>query len=477
MVKKLFAFLIISLSVFAAKSPRINGFFIQPVLGYGVADYTGKFGTQEYYDNWVKSMADIGATMLFYQWTGHYEENQGWYSNAYGGAASADFFYYETNLTPLNGIPVQTWMHGIETWTGERVSPVKRVLDAGEKHGVKIWLGLYLSEKGQFNWWNAVNSNNISASDSATFRHHVERSVQMVQDLPFDYLAHSALGGFYYPIEIANLGFEKEENWDMLVWLLDSVAIEVSKQTGKRLAISPFFNTRLTPAEEWGRMWNYVLGRMPFENNRNIVMILQDGVGVEPHILTESTDLISPYFRAVRDACLNNGIPFWANVELFTNTSGDRANMQMTPSSIEKILLQKNTLAEFADTFVNFSFMSLDPFVENVGFSGFPLSARQKLYNDYKAYYQNIPTAIGAAQRPKTALKNYQVSVSGNRISFPKFDSPVSYSLVSPSGRVVLSGISEGGKTITSPTAAGIYILMLNIGTQTPMKQKIFIQN
>ena len=475
MIKKWLLILVISLFAFAGKPPRINGFFIQPMLGYGIPDYTGKFGNQQYYDNWVKSMADIGATMLFYQWVGHYEENQTWYSNAYGGAASADFFYYEPNLNVISGIPIQSWMPAIINWTQSNVSPIERVLNAGAKNGVKIWLGLYLSEKGQFNWWNAVNNNDISASDSATFRYHVERSVDLVQDLARKYGNHEGLGGFYYPIEIANLGFERRENWDLLAWILDSVAVETHKASGKRLAISPFFNTRLTPAQEWGEMWDYVLANSAID-----IIMLQDGVGVEPQTLTQTTDLISPYFKALRDACAKNGKSFWANAELFTNTSGRRDSMAMTPSSIEKILLQKNTLAEFADTFVNFSFMSLDPFVENVGFNGFSLSARQKLYNDYKAYYdsiKNIPTAIGGTQRPKSTLKNHQISVSGNRITLPKFDKAVSYSLISPNGKVILSGISEGGKTITAPSATGIYILMLNVGTQTQIKQKIFLQN
>jgi len=53
------------LSADGGKSPKINGFFVQPMLGYGVPNFQGGFQTQQYYDGWVKSMADIGATMLF----------------------------------------------------------------------------------------------------------------------------------------------------------------------------------------------------------------------------------------------------------------------------------------------------------------------------------------------------------------------------------------------------------------------------
>jgi len=86
-------------------------------------------------------------------------------------------------------------------------------LDAGEKNGVKIWLGLYLNEDGTketFNWWEAVGDNEINEKDKATFRYHVERSVDLVSDLTAKFGNHKALGGFYYSVEIANLGFEKK---------------------------------------------------------------------------------------------------------------------------------------------------------------------------------------------------------------------------------------------------------------------------
>jgi len=468
-----------NLSADGGKSPKINGFFVQPMLGYGVPNYQGGFQTQQYYDGWVKSMADIGVTMLFYQWVSHYEANQGWFSSAYGGAASADFCYYSPNLKQINDVPVNSWMPAVKAWTGQDISPIQRVLDAGEKNGVQIWLGLYLNEDptGQtFNWWDAVDDNEISAKDKAAFRYHVERSVDLLKDLTAKFGNHKALGGFYYSVEIANLGFEKRENWDVLAWLLDSVAVETHKSSNKKLAVSPFFNVALTPAKEWGDMWNYVLSKSAID-----IIMLQDGVGVEPHILTETDDLISPYYKAVKDACVKNGKAFWANSEMFTNSSGDRAELQAKPSSIEKILKQMRTEAEFADTFVCFSFLSLDPFSQTTPLDAdYPFNERKKLYDDYKAYYysikdENVPNAIKQA---KLNLKSQQIYIHGGNIVIPRTDAPFSYKLVSPNGRVVLSGVTEtnGETLIKSPLlSTGIYIFMSAIADKSSAHvQKIY---
>jgi hypothetical protein len=255
--------------------------------------------------------------------------------------------------------------------------------------------------------------------------------------------------------------------------------VEVHKLSGKKLAISPFFNTALTPAQEWGEMWNYVLSKSAID-----IIILQDGVGVEPNTLTEIDDLISPYYKAVKNACVKNGKTFWANSELFTNSSGDRANLKAEPSSIEQILRQLRTESEFVDTFVCFSFLSLDPFSQTTPFDAdYPFNKRKKLYDDYKAYYYSIKDEendYNAVKQPKSNLKNYQIYVSGGNIVIPKTDTPTSYSLISPNGKVILSGVTQKySETLIKSTtlATGIYLFMSAIAEKSPQMQKIFIRH
>jgi len=118
----------------------------------------------------------------------------------------------------------------------------------------------------------------------------------------------------------------------------------------------------------------------------------------------------------------------------------------------------------------------------------YSLTKRTKLYDDYKAYYDSIKNEIPdttdttiidtttAISAKKLNVRNQNISVFGNKISIPKFDKPVSYSLISPNGKVVLSGVANEAKVINVPAAMGVYILKLNAGTQTPIRQKIFLQ-
>lgn len=497
MIKKVLFILVISFAIFAQKPPIINGFFIQPALGYGAPNFDfDYFKTQDSFNSWIKSMADIGANMLFYQWVSRYEYDVSWFTGVHGGEP-ADFCYYEQDLKVINGIPSDTWMKSISQWTGSNVSPIEMALIAGEKQGVDIWLGLYLNEDNRedvslrtYNWWDAVAGNDITAKDTAIFRYHVERSIDIAGDLTNKFGHYSSLGGFYYSIEIANnIVFNNEEHWQILAETLSDVAKEVYNLSGKRLAISPFFNTHtdqgFMSSEKYGEMWDYMLSKL---ETKNLIVMLQDGVGVEPNTI----DKIEPFYRAVSDACKKNGIAFWGNSELFTNPSGDRMASESQPTNIEKLSEQMKIASEFADTFVCFSYLSMDSVVQtlpsflNVNDS-YSLEKRTKLYADYKAYYDsvkiirdsidNIDTTTSILTK-KPNFKSYFISVSGNKISIPKFDKPVSYSLVSPNGKIVLSGVAEKAKVIKAPAATGIYILTLKIAEQAvPVKQKIFLQN
>ncbi len=304
-----------------AGEPRIHGFFVQPYLGYGATDYE-KFSSQEEYDQWLQSMADAGAEMLFYQWVTHYENTPpDWYITAYGGSPDTDFAFYNPKPVTINGIPTQGWVTPTE-WTGSPKKggkePVNYLLDAAQKAGIKVWLGLYLNEgeDSPYNWWNAITDPTLSTKDIEAIEHHVERSIAVVKDLAGQYGDHPALGGLYYSIEIANIAFIPSGNHPYLASILDRVAKAVhTALPEKQLAICPFFNTGLsTTAQEFGDMLEYAL-----INSELDILMLQDGVGVDPHTLTPTKDQVTEYFVAARNAAAAANKPFWGNAELFTN--------------------------------------------------------------------------------------------------------------------------------------------------------------
>lgn len=380
----------------AAGEARIHGFFIQPSLGYGATDFQS-FSNQGEYDSWVQSMADVGAEMLFYQWTAHFEKGQMWFSDVYGGSPDADFAFYNPAPLTINGIETTGWVTPTN-WPGSPnqggKEPVAYVLDAAEKAGIQVWLGLYLNEESNsFSWWDAVADENFSEADRAAIEYHALRSIAMVNDLAAQYGSHPALGGFYYSIEVANNAFTPPSNHAYLALIIDRVAKAVHQALpGKRLAISPFFNIDLDSAEQFGTMWEYVL-----KNSELDIIILQDGVGVAPQTLTKDNDQVSDYFRAVRKAANAAGKPLWGNVELFTNL-GDRENPQLIPASIDKVRLQLRTAAPHVDKFVCFEFHYMDPNDARTFSSGTYLGGlddtadsamRQVLYDSYMLYWQN----------------------------------------------------------------------------------------
>ena len=361
--------------------PVINGFFVQPSLGYGAIDYQS-FNTQAAYDNWMRAMADVGGEMLFYQWTVHYQHEQTWFSDVWGGDASADFAFYDAAPNTMKGISVRSWANPT-TWPGTPSQGGKEtvdyLLDAGANTGVKVWLGLYLNESPQsYSWWDAVNDNTLSAADMEIIDYHRERSVSVLNELCDQYGTHPALGGFYYSVEVANLGFMDPSSWPVLAQLLDDVAQAAHNCHGKQLAISPFFNVALTTPQEYADMWDYALAHSGLD-----IVLLQDGAGVEPHQLTESVDNISPWYEALEKVVRKHQRHFWGNVELFTN-DGTRESVSLRPSSIGSIQRQLNAVAPYVDKFVCFDFHSMDP-----NSTASDAAQRQQLYNDYRTYLQN----------------------------------------------------------------------------------------
>jgi hypothetical protein len=360
----LIVFLTINIALQAkAGEPRIHGFFVQPYLGYGATNHE-KFSSQAEYDQWLQSMAETGAEMLFYQWTVHYEKTPEWYNTVDPNSPeAADFAFYNPTEAIINDIPTQGWVTPTD-WTGSPnkggKEPVEYLLDAAQKVGIKVWLGLYLNEDNNspYSWWNAVTDSTISPEDEKAIEHHVGRSIAVVNDLAGQYGQHSALGGFYYSIEIANNAFLPSKNHSYLASILDRVAQAVhTALPGKQLALSPFFNTdlSLSGAEPFGDMLQYAL-----QNSGLDILILQDGVGVEPDTLTTTNDEVSEYFVAARQAADAAGKSFWGNVEIFTNL-GTRNSPQLVSSSMDKVRLQLETIAPFVDKIVSFEFHYMDP--------------------------------------------------------------------------------------------------------------------
>ena len=471
--------LLLSLALAAAAfagEVRIHGFFVQPELGYAATDYQN-FGSQSEWNAWMKQMADLGAEMIFYQWTVAYKNDEGWYARVWGGDSVADFAFYDVGISPLRNpggtdVVARSWSKPT-TWPGTPSQGGKEsvdyLLDAAVANGMKAWLGLYLCEKDFCNWWDSQDiDDDIDRNDSVAIEWHVQRSIQVAQDLLAKYGDHAGFGGLYMSIEPANITFMGNETRKVLASAIDRVAKAAhAAKPGVKVSICPFFNTSLSSAEEFGSVWEYVI-----ENSDLDVLMLQDGVGVEPQTLTASEDLVSPWYAALRRAANKKGIEFWGNSELFTNL-GTRLNVDLIPSTMEKIRMQLTAEAGYVDKFVCFAFSYLDPTKDPYNFSQGVLGSkyaenraqRTALYDSLKAYWQEwqlnpvVDTSFTAARPAPRVVPMGWTPVPGGAVVNWNAE-PAQWRLFDASGRQVASGRLERGENALGwgPVVPGRYL-------------------
>ncbi len=473
--------LLLSLALAAAAfagEVRIHGFFVQPELGYAATDYQS-FSSQSEWNAWMKQMADLGAEMVFYQWTVSYQRQAdiGWYIDAYH-TSTGDYAFYTPGVAPMAGpdgtsYSVYSW-GAPTTWPGTVNQPggkesVDYLLDAAAANGMKAWLGLYLCEKDFCNWWDSQDIDDvIDRNDSVAIEWHVQRSIQVAQDLLAKYGDHAGFGGLYMSVEPANITFMGNETRKVLASAIDRVAKAAhAAKPGVKVSICPFFNTSLSSAEEFGSVWEYVI-----ENSDLDVLMLQDGVGVEPQTLTASEDLVSPWYAALRRAANKKGIEFWGNSELFTNL-GTRLEVNLIPSTMEKIRMQLTAEAGYVDKFVCFAFSYLDPTKDPYNFSQAVLGSkyaenraqRAALYDSLKAYWQEwqlnpvVDTSFTAARpAPRVAPMGWTPVPGGAVVHWNA--EPAQWRLFDASGRQVASGVVERGENALGwgPVVPGRYL-------------------
>ena len=454
-----------------AGEARIHGFFVQPELGYAATN-DQNFNSQSEWNDWMKQMANLGAEMIFYQWTIAYQRQSdiGWYTSAYG-TTTGDYAFYTPGVAPMagpNGTSYSVYSWGAPTpWPGTVNQPggkesVDYLLDAAAANGMKAWLGLYLCEKDFCNWWDSQDTDDvIDQNDSVAIEWHVQRSIQVAQDLLAKYGNHAGFGGLYMSVEPANITFMGSETRKVLASAIDRVAKAAhAAKPGVKVSICPFFNTALSTAEEFGSVWEYVI-----ENSDLDVLMLQDGVGVEPQTLTASQDLVSPWYAALRQAANKKGIEFWGNSELFTNL-GTRLNVDLIPSTTEKVTLQLETEAPYVDKFVCFAFSYLDTMKNTYNFSQGILgekyaenkAQRAALYGGLKQYWEtwkeNHQTSVAARPRP---VGSWQAVPGGALVRWN--GKAAGWALFDEAGRRVVQGILEPGENALGwgPVAPGRY--------------------
>ena len=461
---------LLAMSAFGEAPRFFSGYFLQLWIGYGVTDST-MFADQAYYDRWLKGLADVGAEFVIIQST-ITRDNQNWVLPPGDSVVDADYAWYQPKGdSVIMGIHQRSYMANLDYAGAPKQGgkqPVDYILEAAKNNGMKVYLGLYLDaqETSATDWWSVMDyrlldtvtySGKIDYASSYwrrarnAYEYHKLRSVQVLNELCDLYGDHEALAGFYFVPEIAyTQAMIQDSSKHYVIDMIRPVveAAHACKSTFT-LAVSPYVGSvlpypRENPSPEgYGDWWEDVLSATGID-----LMYLQDGIGANPDSLTEEYDAISGYEREIKRACDNSGTTTcWGNVEIYHGT-GPR----MTPSTLEKVRLQMDAFAPYAEKLVAFSYHYIDTM--QAASLEMDSAAVARFYADYRDYY--LRNFASVAERRTVASRLPGGALAGDLFRIPGGEAR--WELRDAAGRVMGSG---RGSEVRMPEATGFYALHL----------------
>lgn len=241
--------------------------------------------------------------------------------------------------------------------------PVKAVLTAAERRGVKVFLGA-----GFYGDWR---------DPYRAFRDFAirDRTRRAIAELAQNYGHFQSFYGFYWPNEVGISGHfpqvfidhVKENN----TW---------AKQYLPRAKtlIAPYGTNMATPDDKYVRQ----LQEMGID-----IVAYQDEVGVRK---TSPYDL-KEIFAGLRKAHDKAGVTMWADMEIF-DFEGAVYKSALIPASMERIKVQLNAIAPYVDEIVCYQYLGLMDRPNSAAPAGPP--AAQQLYNDYLAYLTKLNVSL-----------------------------------------------------------------------------------
>lgn len=282
--------------------PTLSGTFIQP----------GSFSsfTVERWERHLDNLLEAGIDIVIVQWTSE---------TPYGKLKS---IYYPSELS-------------IEKLSNCSVQPnlLPNLLKAAEKKGVKIFVGLNLSDE----WWQ------IACTQEAWNANQASVGVGMAKEMYALYKKQypNAFYGWYFAWEMFNgMSNQEAKAASFLNQYLDPLT-ELDKSMP--LMLSPFVRSSGGSAENAGKEWKAVFSQTHFRDGD--IFCCQDAVGAG-HITIGQLD---GYFRALKEAVdTKPGLRFWANNECFTK--------DYKPRPLSDFLQQMQIAKPYVEDYVTFAY-------------------------------------------------------------------------------------------------------------------------
>ncbi len=224
----------------------------------------------------------------------------------------------------------------------ESMSIASMILKYAKRKNMEVFLGL---QKGLTGDLSSVELVNLDTSK--------EKSLKIADRLKTAFEHEEKFYGWHIPLESWMSNYDDATTVNLQNYY-KSLTTELKKILPKKVLISPFVNSpnigsktnlkRTTP-EETRATYTTILQDTGID-----FLALQDGVGAG-HISVSDPGL-PEYFSAMCDACKENNIELWANIESFTWISGIGKG---TASDIERFRKQLE-VAQGASRIITFDF-------------------------------------------------------------------------------------------------------------------------
>ncbi len=305
--------------------PIVTGTFIQP---WAFSEYDF-----EKWSHHLEKLLEVGIDTVIVQWTA---------TTPYGKFKDC---YYDTALAEGNAAEDYVC----------RPECIKLLLKAAKRAGVKVFLGLNVSDE----WWK------FSRIEPDWGKKQAKLGVNIARELYEKYYGEysEVFAGWYWAWELYNhMPDELADTGSRFM----NLYIEGLEKIDPSLPImfSPFLNQKASP-EATKRAWCRFFEASKLR--KGDIFCCQDSIGAG-FVDIENIDGL---YKAVSDAVkIKKGIEFWANNENFCP--------DFTPASVSRFVKQMRLTDKYVSRHVTFSYSHY--------YHPFRFSA---LHEQYKKYYQN----------------------------------------------------------------------------------------
>ncbi len=313
--------------------PHVTGTFVQPgaFMSYQVKNWVTHFN----------NLKEVGIDTFIIQWTAE---------TPYGKFSS---IYYPSEVAKAN--------KASSLFDGSTFLP--RVLEAAKQTGMKVFVGLNLSDE----WWT------FACSKDDWNKYESDLGVQMAKEIYDLYKKDypDELYGWYFAYEMFNgmQGQEKKAGEFLNMYLEPLTELDPSMP----VMLSPFVTQWGCDAKKAGEEWTKVFEVANFREGD--IFCCQDAVGAG-HI---TIDMLDGYFSELKKAVdTEPGLHFWANSEDFTT--------DYQSADLNRFVRQMNIAEPYVEGYVTFAYSH---------YYAKDYNGKGGYHEAYKHYYNTGDTGTG----------------------------------------------------------------------------------